>query len=395
MTPIFPRPKGLHKPGRLAALVGGVAIVAAGAGFGVARLTPARPAATPTQTPDARSDAPRQLEIKPEAVQAADIGLVTLAEGGFETEIASQATVTAAPGGEAVLTSRVAGSVTRILKRLGDPIRAGETLAVVESRDAAQIAADRSVAASRAVLARKTLERERRLYDQRVSPRQDLERAQAEAAAAGAEARRAQVAAGAARVTPDGRGVVVTSPIGGRIMAAPAHLGAFVQPETELFRIADPAQVQIEAPVAAAAAQRIAPGDRAVVQLADGRELAGKVRSVTPGLNPETAAATAVIDVAGASALTPGLFVKVRITPAHAAASTAIVVPEEAVQSAGGRTVVFVRTAAGFAPTPVTVRQRGGGRAEIVAGLKPGQVIAARNAFLLKAELEKGEGEED
>ena len=83
-----------------------------------------------------------------------------------------------------------------------------------------------------------------------------------------------------------------------------------------------------------------------------------------------------------------------RIVPRSGSASSTIVVPDEAVQSVEGRDVVFVRTTTGFQAVPVTVGQRSAGRAEIVSGLKPGQAIAARNAFLLKAELGKGEGDE-
>ncbi|MDM8849066.1 efflux transporter periplasmic adaptor subunit, partial [Klebsiella pneumoniae] len=111
-----------------------------------------------------------------------------------------------------IVTARAAGAVTRVFKRLGDPVRAGETLAIVESRDAAQIAADRSVANAKVVQAQKALAREQYLYRERVSARVELETAQAEAATAAAEARRAQVAAGAAKVTRDGRGVIVSSP---------------------------------------------------------------------------------------------------------------------------------------------------------------------------------------
>ena len=39
--------------------------------------------------------------------------------------------------------------------------------------------------------------------------------------------------------------------------------------------------------------------------------------------------------------------------------------------------------------------QRSAGRVEIVSGLQAGQAIATRNAFLLKAELGKGAGEEE
>ncbi len=70
-----------------------------------------------------------------------------------------------------------------------------------------------------------------------------------------------------------------------------------------------------------------------------------------------------------------------------------IALPEEAVQSVGGRDVVFVRTANGFQATNVVAGQRSGGRIEIVDGLEPGVTVATRGAFLRKAELGKGEAE--
>lgn len=379
-------------------LYGGVAaaIVLAGlGGFGIAKLTADKPA-----TAEAAAAAEEHHEgeegavtMTAEGVRGAGILVQAVSVGGFANEILSQATVEAAPNGQAVLTARAAGAVTRIYKRLGDPVRAGEPLAIVESREAAQIAADRSVASARATLAQKQLAREKRLFEQRVSARQDYETAQAEAAAANAEARRAQVASGAANVTSDGRGVVVSSPISGRITSAPVSLGAFVQSETELFRIADPQKIEVQAAISGADAPRISPGDRAIVELTDGRTIEGRVRSITPSLNAETRTATAVLDVP-ALGLQPGQSVRARIIPSVARTSKSIVVPEEAVQSVEGRDVVFVRTAMGFQARPVTVGQRGSGRAEIVSGLTAGQTIAARNAFLLKAELGKGEGDE-
>jgi cobalt-zinc-cadmium efflux system membrane fusion protein len=378
-------------------LYGGVAalvLLAGLGGFGIAKLSGGEKAEPAAAAGEEHQEGPEGVVAMPAAaVQGAGILVQPVSVGGFANEVLAQATVEAAPNGQAVLTARAAGAVTRIYKRLGDPVRAGEPLAIVESREAAQIAADRSVAAARASLAQKQLAREQRLFQQRVSARQDLEQAQAEAAAANAEARRAQVASGAANVTSDGRGVIVSSPISGRVTAARASLGAFVQSETELFRIADPRLVQVQASISGADAPRIAPGDRAVVELADGRALEGRVRSITPSLDVETRAATAVLDVPSL-ALQPGQTVRVRIVPRGGGASSTIVVPDEAVQSVEGRDVVFVRTQSGFQAVPVTVGQRSAGRAEIVSGLKPGQAIAARNAFLLKAELGKGEGDE-
>ena len=383
-------------------LLGGVAaavLVAALGGFSVARCTSSP--TTATQSADAKGGEPEKpaapvdtVVMTAQAIKEAGIATETIKAGGLGAEIVAQSTVTASPTGQAIVTARAGGAVTRVFKRLGDPVRAGEPLAIVVSRDAAQIAADRSAASAKAVLANKNLARERYLYEQKVSARVDYDSAQAEAAAAAAEARRARVAAGAANVTADGSGVVVASPISGRVTSQVANLGAFVQPETELFRVADPKQIQIEAAILPGDAQRIVSGDRAVIELPEGGTVDAKVRSVTPALNTETRQATAVLDVVGGT-LQPGLGVRVRIMPSKGEPTNAIVVPEDALQSVEGKDAVFVRTDQGFKAAFVTIGQRSAGRVEIVKGLKPGQTIATGQSFLLKAELGKGAGEEE
>ncbi|MDK2762163.1 MAG: efflux RND transporter periplasmic adaptor subunit [Sphingopyxis sp.] len=386
---------------RLLGTVAGAMVLAAVTGFGVARCTSSD--SVPTQAPaadgaekPAGEAVPDSLAITPEAMKAAEISVETIGAGGLGSEIISQALVAAAPSGEAIVTARAGGAVTRLLKRLGDPVGAGETIAIVQSRDAAQIAAERVAADARAQLAQKNLSREKTLFEQRVSARVDYERAQAEAAAAVAEAQRARAAASAAQVTNDGSSVIVASPISGRITAENVSLGAFVQPETELFRVANPSKVQIEAPVGPTDAQRLSPGDRAIVELPDGRTIDGRVRAVTPGLSGDTRSATAVLDVSGA--LQPGLGVRVRLLPSRGTdtvGANRIVIGEDALQTLEGRDVVFVRTKDGFRAQTVTVGQRSAGRIEILSGLKPGQIVATKNAFLLKAELGKGAGEEE
>lgn len=376
---------------RLLGGVAGAVLLAGVGGYTAARMNP-EPVAerTKAEALDAPSDSVAMAE---DAIREAGIATETVHAGGLGAEIVAQATVTHPPSGEAIVTARAAGAVTRVFRRLGDPVRAGETLAIVESRDAAQIAADRTVANAKVVQAQKALAREQYLYRERVSAKVELEAAQAEAATAAAEARRAQVAAGAARVTRDGRGVIVFSPISGRVTAEAVSLGAFVQPETELYRVADPSKIQIEAAIAPADAQRVAPGDKAIVELPDGRTVAAQVRAVTPTLSGETRSATAVLDLP--AGLQPGLAVRVRLLPARGTSGSAIVVPEDAVQSLEGRDVVFVRTAQGFRAVTVRIGQRSAGRVEILSGLQRGQSIATRNAFLLKAELGKGAGEEE
>jgi len=370
-----------------------VALAAAvGLGFFIARQT------APTAPPPVAATAPApaqtgELKLNDAYIAAAGIVAEKVEAGNLSTDVLAPATVNASPSGVAVVTAHAAGTIVRLGHQLGDPIQTGETLAVVESREAAAMAAERSVAESKAALARSAMAREQELYGQRVTPRQDLERAQAEVDVAEAEVRRARAAAEAAHLTPDGR-IAVISPLSGRITSATAALGTFVQPETELFRITDPNFIQIEAAVTVMDAPRIVVGDMARVATPSGEVLQARVRSITPTVNEQTRAATVVLSLLGRpQSLSPGEIVQVAITPKNTA-ETGVIIPEEALQNVDGRNVVFVRIPGGFKVRSVVTGARTGGRISIVSGLNAGEAVATTNAFLLKAELSKGAEEE-
>ena len=368
-------------------------VLAALAGFGVARMT--GPSAPTAETETAADAAPTDtVVITQDGIKTSGIGLAQAAAGGVAGIILASATVEATPDAEAVLTARAAGTVTRIFKRIGDPVSAGETIALVESRDASAIAADRSTAAARVTLASRQLARERILLNQGVSPRADYETAEANLAVAQAEARQASAAASAAMVSRDGRSVAVVSSISGRITSAPVNLGAFVQAETELFRVADPRRLQIEASMPAADALRVKAGDRVELTTNNGQKVEGQVRSATGVVDPQTRQATVVVTPSGGGGLiAPGQLVQARIFASGGDAASGVNVPQDAVQTLGDRSVVFVRTRQGFKAQTVRVGTRSGGMVEIASGLPANTVIATTNAFLLKAELGKESAE--
>ncbi len=382
---------------RLMAAVAVGALVLGGGGILIGRSmtvpSAVAPAAVPTE--EAEEGHVEGLILMDDA-RAKGAGIVTerIQAGGLGSEILAQGVVAPTPEGEAILTARADGAITRINRRLGDVVRAGESVAVMESRDAAAIASERSSATARLVLARSTYAREKKLFDARITAKQDLEAAAAALAEAEAEARRSQSAAAAAKVSGDGRTLAVTSLISGRITKSDAKLGSYVLAGTELFRVSDPSRIQINASVLAADARRIKPGDTAVIELLGGEAVNATVRSATPSLDPESKAATIVLVPEGIGGLTPGQGLRVRIKPRGGVDAVAIALPEEAVQTIEGREVVFAKTSKGFQATPVVTGKRGGGRIEIVEGVRPGAVVATKGAFLLKAEIGKGEAEE-
>ena len=328
-----------------------------------------------------------------EQIEASQIVVETVGQGSA-VELVFPATVAASPTASARIDARAAGVVRSVGKTLGDYVRQGETIARIESADAAALAAQLSAARARVNELSAAYDRERRLFEANVTARQDLEAARANLQVAQSELARAQAAVSAAGVSGDGRSLAVTSPLAGRVTSAPIVLGSFVDAGEELYQVVNPSGMQVEVALPSAEASRIQPGDEATLEIADNREVGARVRSVTPSLDPESRSATAVLSLARPiPGLQPGAFLQARIRPSGEVDAGRMSVPESAVQTIDGAEVVFVRTRRGFQARPVVTGARSGGRVVIESGLEANWRIATTNAFLLKAELEKEEAE--
>ena len=102
---------------RLLGGVAAVALVAALGGFGVARCTADKPATTEAASGNAAAPAPEEkapdtVAMTAQAVEQAGIATETINPGGLGAEIVAQATVSASPQGEAIVTARAAGAVS-------------------------------------------------------------------------------------------------------------------------------------------------------------------------------------------------------------------------------------------------------------------------------------------
>lgn len=341
-----------------------------------------------------KSEVPEGVLLIDEKQIAASSIEIEAVQFGAATELVFPATVAAAPNASARIDARASGVVRSVNKTLGDYVRRGEPIARIESADAAGLAAQVAAARARVNELSALYDRERRLFEANVTARQDLEAAQANLQVARSELSRAQAASAAAGVSGDGRSLAVTSPISGQITSAPIVLGSYVSAGEEMFQIVNASGLQVQVALPASDAARIRPGDEAALEIGEEREIGGRVRSITPALDPESRSATAVISLAGAvPGLQPGAFLQARIRPSGETDATLISVPESAVQMVEGREVVFVRTRTGFRAMPVVTGSRSGGRIVIESGLQNGQRIATENAFLLKAELGKEEAE--
>jgi cobalt-zinc-cadmium efflux system membrane fusion protein len=390
----------MNRPSNRQALMAlAAATILAGGGYwlgaGSAR-PPAPPEANDGGTAPDDNHAEGEIAVTPAQIAAAGITLARVALAPAGGEVLATGRIVPNPDGAGHVTARTNGVVTRLLAQIGTRVTAGQGLAVIDSQEAATAQAALATARSRLALADKTFAREQRLLAQRVTARADFEQAEAALAAARIEARAAEQGLAALGMTPGGsRLFTLKSPVAGEVTTVSVTPGEYVTPDRELFQVVDRRAIWAELQVPARDLVGIAAGlpVEVTVQGADHPHQA-TLKFVSPSVDNLSGTLRAIAVVRDPDGeLRQGQSLTARIlTPAGRMAPT---VPHAAVQDVGGRPVVFVRTARGFTLRPVTL---GAARAEtvaVLAGLQPGDSIAATNSFVLKAELGKGEAEHD
>jgi cobalt-zinc-cadmium efflux system membrane fusion protein len=191
---------------------------------------------------------------------------------------------------------------------------------------------------------------------------------------------------------------VVHSPIDGTVVEREITLGELVTPEKEaLLVVANMQTLWVLADVPEARLPQIGVGASAQVQVTalPEKTFEGKVSYIAPALDPHTRTAAVRVEARNDGSLRPGMFASVELVGAAAAgSSSALAVREGAVQTIQGQPSVFVPVkgeANTFAPQPVRAGPRVNGMIPILVGLKEGDPVVTRGAFILKAELGKGE----
>lgn len=195
----------------------------------------------------------------------------------------------------------------------------------------------------------------------------------------------------------------VRSPLAGTVIERDTTLGELVSPNTEtLCMIADLDTLWVIADVPEQHAAQIVKGAAARVEFSalPRQPVAGRVEFVSPVLDPQTRSVRVRIDVPNPDhSLRPGMFAKASIDMTGPGADTEILaVPEDAVQSVGGQSAVFVPVAGQpntFAKRIVTAGRPVHRMVPILSGLEEGQEIVTSPSFILKAELGKDAPEED
>ncbi|MHA3841469.1 efflux RND transporter periplasmic adaptor subunit [Sphingomonas aestuarii] len=339
------------------------------------------------------SDEEGAIHLTAQQIQTAGVEVVrTLQSGGGA--ITLPATIEGDPQATQVVSAAIGGRVVSLTRNLGQSIGRGQTLAVIESREAAQLNAEIEAARARLNLAQSNLGREQRLFAERVSPEQDLIAARTAAQEARIALRLAQQQLSAAGAGGGALNrVAVASPLGGQVVARSVTLGQTVAADAELFRVANLSQVAVTLSLSPNDAGRVQPG--ATIEVVSGdRRSVGRIDFVSPVLDETTRLVNviAVIDNrSGQWRVGEAVTASIRLPGTTGGGS--VLVPQRAIQTVEGRPSVFVRNEEGFQVVSVTLGQPSGDNVVVTSGLKGGEQIAGTNSFILKAELGKGEAE--
>lgn len=290
---------------------------------------------------------------------------------------------------------RVAGVVESSPVALGQQVRKGQVLAVISSPAISEQRAELQAAQMRQQLARTTYEREKKLWEEKISPQQDVlqaEQALRETEIAVANVRQKLQAVGASAGASAGglNRYELRAPFDGIIIEKHIALGEQVREDTNVFTISDLRTVWAQINVPAKDLPLVRVGEKVTIRSTSFDQSAtGTVAYVGSLIGEQTRTAQARVTVKNPKAIwRPGLFVNVELLANEA--SVPVTVASDAIQTMENRTVVFLRTPTGFIPQPVQVGRSDGKRVEIVKGLQPGAKYASTGSFVVKAEAGKG-----
>lgn len=296
---------------------------------------------------------------------------------------------------------RLAGVVIKSAKNLGDPVKKGDLLAVLESLALADLKSEHLSTQTRLELARETFERERRLWEEKISARQDYlasRQALAEAEIAHRNVEQKLLALGlthAAVMRPDSGGsngltrYEIRAPIGGVVTEKHMAIGEAVKEDASIVTIADLSTVWAEMTIYPKDLASVKLGQKVTVRAsALNAEAQGQVSYVGSLIGEQTRSAKARVTLPNPErSWRPGLFVTVDLVQDETQVPVAVSV--DAIQTYRDSKIVFGRFGEFFEARPVKLGRSDGKWVEVVSGLAPGTPYAAINSFVLKADLGK------
>jgi cobalt-zinc-cadmium efflux system membrane fusion protein len=291
---------------------------------------------------------------------------------------------------------RVPGVVEAVAVNLGQTVKKGQLLAVIASQQISDQRSEQAAAQRRLTLARTTYEREKKLWQDKISAEQDfLQARQAlqEAEIAVSNARQKISVLSGSVVATGGNRYELRAPFDGVVVEKHLTPGEVVDEATAAFTLSDLSRVWVTFGVSPKDLNKVQVGKAVTVSAPElNAEVVGSVAYVGSLLGEQTRTATVRVTLENPrGSWRPGLFVTALVATDSREAKVAV--PETAIQTVEDKPTVFVRTDDGFEARAVELGSRAAGHVEVTQGLEAGAQVASAGSFVLKSELGKASAE--
>jgi len=345
-------------------------------------------AAAPKETNKVLMD---EAQIKASDIHVASAGPIpisTILQFPGEIQINDDRTVHVVP--------RVSGVAEAVLVSTGQIVKKGQTLAVFSSQMISEQRSALQTAQKRLSLATTIYQREKTLWEQKITAEQDYLQALQ-------SLREAEIAVDNAQQKLSAVGVILNNnsnsgslnrfelraPYDGLVVERNLSVGEAVKEDTPIFIISDLSTVWAEVHIPAKDLPHVRMGDKVTLRAtAFEAQTTGTVAFIGALVGELTRMAKARIVLANPQgAWRPGLFVSVEVKAAEV--QVPIAIEKDALQTLGTQQVVFVRTDTGFKAHAVKLGINDGKHVEVLEGLAAGVRYAAKGSYILKSELSK------
>lgn len=369
---------------------------------------------------------PAVVEISPKAATLAGFEFATVEEKESTGELTLFAQIKANENNVFHISPVLAGKVVQDKVRLGDVVKQGQTIAILQNVEVAKVNAGflrelhqnelvTSQAKVKLRLAQRNLDREKLLFEEGISPEKDYIEAQSQYELAQLELESADEvtlhikseatallgAYGSSLSNPKSEQInsssYITAPHSGIIAKKSVVLGDMVQPEDTLYELIDLSQVWLDIVVYPKDVNRVKLGQSVLFST---ETLAAKyfrgniayLQSQATDAN-QTFVARVFLDNKDL-ALKPGLVGEAIINTGDQEMQA--FVPAVAIQSYGKEYFVFVaKSDSKFEKRTVELGNKVGDGYFISSGLESGEEVVTKGSFTLKAEMLKGEFAEE
>jgi membrane fusion protein, heavy metal efflux system len=340
------------------------------------------------------------VKLPPEALKNAGIKVDPVKSGALVASVTVTATISHDQDRLFHVTPRIAGRAVEVRASVGSEVRTGGVLAVLDSTELGQAKSQYLKAQTLLELAKANYEREKSLFDQKISAKKDVLMAEAEDRKAEAEVRTlherlrfyglSEQTINNLTNSPSLYSLV--SPGNGVVIERDLSKGETAEPGKKVFTVADLSTVWIVLNIYERDLAKINKGAtvRITTEPYPGEVFSGKVSYLGDVVNAESRTLPVRVDIANPQRrLKPGMFATAEVITG-VSSSRAIMIPSSAIQKIEGKPAVFVQQKDGsFAKREVEIGREFGGSVEVKSGLKEGEQVVVTGAFTLKAELLK------